>query len=130
LNLFNNGDFNNADEWTWNRLEISRWDDVTGADFQFVVFREKIVLGGVMGRSETPPLLLMLDMLEMSGRKEQASYAVVTFVTKCFIDASCLIESEVNLTELSSIPYLACVLPSVHLLHGTGNPEETGIVEI
>ena len=111
-------------------MEISRWDDVTGADFQFVVFREKIVLGGVMGRSETPPLLLMLDMLEMSGRKEQASYAVVTFVTKCFIDASCLIESEVNLTELSSIPYLACVLPSVHLLHGTGNPEETGIVEI
>ena len=53
-----------------------------------------------MGRSEMPPLLLMLDMLEMSGRKEQASYAVVTFVTKCVIDASCLIESEVNLTEL------------------------------
>jgi len=80
-----------------------------------------------MGRSETLLLLLMLDMLEMSGRKEQASYAVVTFVTKCFINAPCLIESEVNLTELSSIPYLACVLPSVYLLHGTGNPEETGI---
>ena len=104
MNLFNNGDFNNADEWTWNHLEISRWDDVTGAGFQFVVFREKIVLGGVMGRSEMPPLLLMLDMLEMSGRKEQASYTVVTFVTKCVIDALCLIESEVNLTELLSIP--------------------------
>jgi hypothetical protein len=85
LNLFNNGDFNNADEWTWNRLEISRWDDVTGAGFQIVVFRERIVLGGVIGRSETPPLLLMLDMLEMSGRKEQALYAVVTFVSSMHV---------------------------------------------
>jgi hypothetical protein len=87
LNLFNSGDFSNADEWTWNLLEIPRWDGVKGAGFQSVGFRGTVVVGGVMGRSETSPLLVILDMLEMSGRKERAFKlrAVVTFVIKCFI---------------------------------------------
>jgi len=81
LNLFSNGDFSNADEWTWNRLDIARWDGVTGAVFLFVDFRGAIVFPGVMRRSEGPLLLLTLDML-VGGRKEQASQ-----LSQCLIES-------------------------------------------
>jgi len=77
LNLFINGDFSNADEWTWNRLDIPRLDGpLKAADlFQFIVCRETVVLGGVMRSSEVPPLLLILDILD--EWKERAGVAVI-----------------------------------------------------
>lgn len=77
LNLFIIGDFSNADEWTWKRLEILRLDGgplkVVGL-FPFIVCRETVVIGGVMRRSEVPPLLLILDSDMLDGHwKERTS---------------------------------------------------------
>ena len=43
--------------------------------FPFIVCRETVVIGGVMRRSEVPPLLLILDLDMLDGQKERTSIA-------------------------------------------------------